>query len=51
VYEDLAQLVETRGGSEGMTDKDDIGSAVEILRKGLKDGTVSKEALSEMLLK
>jgi hypothetical protein len=46
VYEELADVVEKRSGTDGMGELD---GAIEVLQKGLKEGKISKRKLQEML--
>ncbi|KAF1958863.1 6-phosphogluconate dehydrogenase C-terminal domain-like protein [Byssothecium circinans] len=49
VFGELAEVVEKRGGTEGMTNVGKVEDAVEILRKGLKEGRVTKKEINELL--
>jgi hypothetical protein len=46
VYEELADVVEKRGGTDGMNELD---GAIKVLQKGLKEGKISTRKLQEML--
>ncbi|KAF2691864.1 6-phosphogluconate dehydrogenase C-terminal domain-like protein [Lentithecium fluviatile CBS 122367] len=46
VYGELAQVVEKRGGTEGMGELD---GAIAALRKGLKEGKITKDELEKLI--